>query len=476
VVFAGGTVVFAICGLWFSGIAFIGIIGLASAIAVLLMVTGALTLLPAVLGALGTNIDRYRLPRVRPDKGTHRWERWGRHVDGHAWPYAIAATLFLLFLAIPVLSLRFGIMADSTLPHSNSARRAYDVTAKEFGPGWYSPFAVVAAVPAPKEPTQSAQSTKTAKGWTELRREPGGRLAVSPDDRPAPNPQAKLLGEELQRRFRGTHDVAAVVNPVVAGDSVIVTVVPGSAPQAAATADLVRNLRQNVIPPVLKGYPGSRAYVGGESPAIIDMAEIVKQRMPYVVAVVVGVALILLVIAFRSVLVPLKAALMNLLSIGASYGVVTAVFQWGWGIRLLGLDQPMPIVSFVPLFMFALVFGLSMDYEVFLLSRVREEYLRTGDPHGSVVTGIGSTARLITSAALIMICVFLSFLGQPDSMVKMMGIGLASAVAVDATVVRLMLVPALMSLLGHANWWFPGRPNRPRQPETTEERTLEPVR
>jgi RND superfamily putative drug exporter len=476
VVFAGGTVVFAICGLWFSGIAFIGIIGLASAIAVALMVAGALTLLPAVLGALGTSIDRYRLPRVRPDRATDRWERWGRHVDGHAWPYAIAATLFLLFLAIPVLTLRFGIMADSTLPHSNSARRAYDVTAKEFGPGWYSPFAVVAAVPTPKEPTRSAQSTKTAKGWTELRREPGGRLAVSPDDRPAPNPQAKLMGEELQRRFRGVHDVAAVVNPVVAGDSVIVTVVPASAPQAAATADLVRNLRQNVIPPVVKAYPGSRAYVGGESPAIIDMAEIVKQRMPYVVAVVVGVALILLVIAFRSVLVPLKAAVMNLLSIGAAYGVVTAVFQWGWGIRLLGLDQPMPIVSFVPLFMFALIFGLSMDYEVFLLSRVREEYLRTGDPHESVVTGIGSTARLITSAALIMICVFLSFLGQPDSMVKMMGIGLASAVAVDATVVRLMLVPALMSLLGHANWWFPGRGKRPRQPQVAEERTLEPVR
>ena len=475
VVFAGGTVVFAICGLWFSGIAFIGIIGLASAIAVALMVTGALTLLPAVLGALGTNIDRYRLPRVRPDKATGRWERWGRHVDGHAWPYAIAATLLLLFLAIPVLTLRFGIMADSTLPHSNSARRAYDVTAKEFGPGWYSPFAVVAAVPAPKEPTRSAQSTKTAKGWTELRREPGGRLAVSPDDRPAPNPQAELLGEELQRRFRGVHDVAAVLNPVVAGDSVIVTVVPASAPQAAATADLVRNLRRDVIPPVVKAYPGSRAYVGGASPAIIDMAEIVKRRMPYVVAVVVGVALILLVIAFRSVLVPLKAALMNLLSIGAAYGVVTAVFQWGWGIRLLGLDQPMPIVSFVPLFMFALIFGLSMDYEVFLLSRVREEYLRTGDPHESVVTGIGSTARLITSAALIMICVFLSFLGQPDSMVKMMGIGLASAVAVDATVVRLVLVPALMSLLGHANWWFPGRGKTPGRPEVTRERTLEPV-
>ena len=465
VVFAGGTVVFAICGLWFSGIAFIGIIGLATAIAVALMVTGSLTLLPAILGTLGTRIDRYKLPRVRPDKANARWERWGRHVDRHAWPYAVAATLFLLFLAIPFASLRFGIVSDATLPHSNSARRAYDVTAKNFGPGWYSPFAIVAAVPTPATPTQVAESTKAAKGWTQLRTGPGGRLAPSPNDQPAPNPEAKRLGDELAGRFRGFPGVAAVEGPVVAGDSAIVTVVPASAPQSAATADLVRGLRTTAIPPIVAHHPGARAYVGGETPAIIDMATIVKQRMPYVVAVVVGVALLLLVIAFRSVVVPVKAALMNLLSIGASYGVVVAVFQWGWGIRLIGLDQPMPIVAFVPLFMFALVFGLSMDYEVFLLSRIREEYLRTGDPHGSVVTGIGSTARLITSAALIMICVFLSFLGQPDSMVKMMGIGMASAVAVDATVVRLMLVPALMSLLGHANWWFPGghRP-APRPP------------
>jgi RND superfamily putative drug exporter len=475
VVFAGGTVVFAICGLWFSGIAFIGIIGLASAIAVALMVTAALTLLPAVLGTLGTEIDRYKLPRVRPDKATARWTRWGRHVDRHAWPYAIVAALFLLFLAVPVLSLRFGIISDATLPRDSSARQAYDVTAKNFGPGWYSPFAVVASVPTPANPPQAGESTKAAKGWTRLRTEPGGRLAPSPDTRPAPDPRVRRLGEDLARRFHGFPGVAAVEGPIVAGDSAIVTVVPTSAPQAAATADLVHNLRATAIPPVVRHYPGARAYVGGETPAIIDMATIVKQRMPYVMAVVVGVALILLVVAFRSVLVPLKAALMNMLSIGASYGVVVAVFQWGWGIRLLGLDQPMPIVSFVPLFMFALVFGLSMDYEVFLLSRIREEYLRTGDPHESVVTGIGSTARLITSAALIMICVFLSFLGQPDSMVKMMGIGLASAVAVDATVVRLVLVPALMSLLGHANWWFPGRRPPRRAPVARDSREYESV-
>ncbi|GAB3987891.1 hypothetical protein GCM10029978_108470 [Actinoallomurus acanthiterrae] len=475
VVFAGGTVLFAICGLWFSGITFVGIIGLATATAVAFMVTAALTLLPAVLGALGTNIDRYQLPRIRPDRSTHRWERWGRHVDRHAWPYAIVATLVLLFLALPVLSLRFGIMSDSTLPHSASARRAYDVTAKEFGPGWYSPFVVVATVPSPELPPQAEENTKTAKGWTALRQEPGGRLAVSPNDKPTPNPEARRLGDDLRRDFQKVPGVASVEAPVVIGDSVTIKVAPTTPPQAAATADLVRRLRASVIPPAVARHPGARAYLGGESPAIIDMATIVKQRMPYVMIVVVAVALVLLVIAFRSIIVPIKAAVMNMLSIGAAYGVVVAVFQWGWGIDLIGLDQPTPIVSFVPLFMFALLFGLSMDYEVFLLSRIREEYLRTGDPHGSVVTGIASTARLITSAALIMICVFLSFLPQPDSMVKMMGLGLAAAVAVDATVVRLVLVPALMSLLGHANWWFPGR-RRPTPPRARpEERALEHV-
>ncbi len=476
VVFAGGTVVFAICGLWISGIAFIGIIGLATASAVALMVAAALTLLPAVLAVLGTSIDRYRIPRIRPEASTRKWERWGRHVDRHAWPYAIAASLVLLFIAIPTLSLRFGIMADGTLPHSNSARRAYDVTAKEFGPGWYSPFVVVARVPASQWPIQSTESTKEAKGRMALRREPGGRVAVSPDDRPASNPQALRLGEDLRRRFRGVLGIATVEAPIVVGDTAIVKIVPTTAPQAAATADLVQHLRRSVIPPAVASSPGSVAYLGGESPAIIDMATIVRQRMPYVVIAVVGVAVILLIVAFRSIAVPLKAALMNLLSIGAAYGVVVAVFQWGWGIGLLGLDGPMPIVSFVPLFMFALVFGLSMDYEVFLLSRIREEYLKTNDPHGSVITGIGSTARLITSAALIMIFVFLSFLPQPDTTVKMMGVGLAAAVAMDATIVRLVLVPALMSLLGHANWWFPGRGHRPPDGVPSEEsRTLESV-
>lgn len=211
------------------------------------------------------------------------------------------------------------------------------------------------------------------------------------------------------------------------------------------------------IQEVRAAHPGVDIYLGGENPAIIDLAETVGDRMLTVVVAVVSVALLLLIIAFRSIIVPLKAALMNLLSIGASFGVVTAVFQWGWGVHLLGVDQAIPIMSFVPLFMFALIFGLSMDYEVFLLSRIKEEYDRTGDPHGSVAIGIGATARLISCAALIMIFVFASFVPQPDPTIKMMALGLAVAVAVDATIVRLVLVPALMSLLGHANWWWPGR-------------------
>ncbi|MFC6933593.1 MMPL family transporter [Actinomadura yumaensis] len=503
VVFAGGTVVFAICGLFLSGIDFIGRIGAASALAVALMVLAALTLLPAILGALGTRIDRYRLPRVRPDRSSDRWTAWGRHVDRHAWPYAIVATLVLLALAIPTLSLRFGVMSDSTASPKMASRQAYDVVAKEFGAGHYSPFVVVAKVPGPerrvKQETKKSKKGKKPKekdgadrglpvikgadGLSGLsgpqpgavkpsaepdakrEAEPGiPRIKGMPDMTKKPDKRATLLAQRLKQRIGEVPGVAFVAEPVVTGTTATLQVVPAGAPHAEETTELVHRLRDNDIPAVRATQPGAQVYLGGENPAIIDLADTVGDRMPTVVVAVVGVALVLLIAAFRSVVVPLKAALMNLLSIGASFGVVTAVFQWGWGITLLGVDQAIPIMSFVPLFMFALIFGLSMDYEVFLLSRIKEEYERTGDPHESVVIGIGATARLITSAALIMIFVFASFVPQPDPTVKMMALGLAVAVAVDATIVRLVLVPALMSLLGHANWWWPGR-GRPRPPE-----------
>ncbi|TDC86719.1 MMPL family transporter [Actinomadura sp. 7K507] len=487
VVFAGGTVVFAICGLFLSGIGFVGRIGIVTALAVAVMVLAALTLLPAILGALGTRIDRYRLPRVRPERSSRRWMRWGRHVDRHAWPYAIVATLVLLALAVPTLSLRFGVMADSMAAPDMENRQAYDVVAEEFGAGHYSPFVVVAKVPGgekpekrekPEEPVPTVdgmqglggltgpaapQATPTQTERTEQTEQSRPKGAPDPDKKP--DKDAVLLAQELRRAISEVPGVVFVGEPVVAGTTAIVQVTPRDAPHDETTTDLVHRLRSVEIPQVRDAHPGADVYLGGENPAIIDLAETVGDRMLVVVVAVVGVALLLLVIAFRSIVVPIKAALMNLLSIGASFGIVTAVFQWGWGVELFGVDQAIPIMSFVPLFMFALVFGLSMDYEVFLLSRIKEEYDRTGDPHESVVTGIGATARLITSAALIMIFVFASFVPQPDPTVKMMALGLAVAVALDATIVRLVLVPALMSLLGHANWWWPGR-GRPAVPSS----------
>jgi RND superfamily putative drug exporter len=478
VVFAGGTVVFAICGLFLSGIAFIGRIGIAAALAVAIMVVAALTLLPAVLGTLGPRIDRYTLPRVRPDRSSERWIAWGRHVDRHAWPYAIVATLVLLALSVPTLSLRFGVMADSMSSPRMEARQAYDIVAKEFGAGHYSPFVVVATVPGEEKRAKPKRVVPTIggrEGLSGLTGPPAAGPAPSPaparpkgapDPSKKPDKRAVLVGQELQRRISEVPGVEFADEPVVTGTTAILQVVPRDAPHAESTTDLVHRLRNVEISAVRDAHPGTRIYLGGENPAIIDLASTVGDRMPTVVVAVVAVALLLLVIAFRSIVVPLKAALMNLLSIGASFGVVTAVFQWGWGVELLGVDQAIPIMSFIPLFMFALIFGLSMDYEVFLLSRIKEEYDRTGDPHESVVTGIGVTARLITSAALIMIFVFASFVPQPDPMVKMMALGLAVAVAMDATIVRLVLVPALMSLLGHANWWWPGR-GRPTPPPPT---------
>jgi RND superfamily putative drug exporter len=477
VVFAGGTVVFAICGLFLSGIAFVGRIGITTALAVAIMVVAALTLLPAILGSLGERIDRYKLPRARPDRSSQRWTAWGRHVDRNAWPYAIVATLVLLALSVPTLSLRFGVMADSMASPEMETRQAFDIVAEEFGAGHYSPFVVVAKVPDEQEREKPERAVPTVDGMQGLAgltgpaapqatpSPPAGeaRPKGAPDPDKKPDERAVLLGQELQRVLSEAPGVVLAGEPVATGTTAIVRVTPRDAPHAETTTDLVHRLRNVELAQVRADNPGAEIYLGGENPAIIDIAETVGDRMLTVVVAVVSVALLLLVIAFRSIIVPLKAALMNLLSIGASFGVVTAVFQWGWGIGLLGVDQAIPIMSFVPLFMFALVFGLSMDYEVFLLSRIKEEYDRTGDPHESVTIGIGATARLISCAALIMIFVFASFVPQPDPTIKMMALGLAVAVAVDATIVRLVLVPALMSLLGHANWWWPGR-GRPTPP------------
>jgi RND superfamily putative drug exporter len=415
VLFAGGTVVIAILGLTVAGIPFLTAGGIAIALIVLVMVMASLTLVPAFLGLAGARIGRRRSAPAAA-LGT-RWERWGRHVARHAVIYATGGALVLLALAGPVLALRLGSPDEGNLPTSRTERRAYDLVARGFGPGANGPLVV-------------AVDTAGRRGVLDR-----VRAAVAAD--------------------RG---VASVARSDADGRVVTLVAYPATAPQDAATVATVRRLRDDVLPAALRGTP-AHAHVGGQTALWADIGERLDQRLPAVLVAVVALAFLLLTVVFRSVVVPLKAAVLNLLSVGAAYGVLVAVFQWGWGAGLIGVESTVPIVPFIPLFLFAILFGLSMDYEVFLLSRIREHYVVTGDNHASIVRGVAGTARVITSAALIMISVFGAFVLDADPTIKMFGLGLATAILLDATVVRLMLVPATMSLLGERNWWMP-RPLR----------------
>jgi RND superfamily putative drug exporter len=423
VVFSGVIVSFALLGLWISGIAFVGMMATAAAIVVLVAVVAAVTLLPAFLGFAGNAIDKLSVHRKRktadelePTK-TPMWTRWGHEVERHPWRYFVGAVTILLVLAIPLFSMKLGFPDDGTAPKTETRRLAYDLLSDGFGPGFNGPLL----------------------------------LAVELNDPAA-------LGEldQLTTALESTPGVAAVTppQPNEAGDAAIIQVIPTTSPQDQATTDLVKVLRDDTIPAATPD--GAIVHVGGGTATFIDLSERILNALPWFIFAVVLLSFLLLMVVFRSILVPLKAAVLNLLSICAAYGVVVVIFQWGWGRSLLGIDQLIPIVSFVPMMMFAVLFGLSMDYEIFLLSRIREEYLKTGKNVESVVSGISTTARVITSAALIMIAVFLSFVIQPDPVGKMFGIGLAVAVFIDATVVRIVLVPATMVLLGDKNWWLPG--------------------
>jgi len=413
VVFAGGIVVVSVLGLTVAGVPFMTGGGVALAIVVAVMVGVSITLLPAFLGVSGHAIDRFGLRRHRG--AATGWMRWIQHVSRHPWVYAIGVTTVLVTLAVPVLALRPGIPDDGALPTSRTERLAYDLVAQGFGPGQNGPLVV--AVDLAGDPTAVA-TLSDALGAD------GGVASVGSPD----------------------------VDPVRGIASLVV--IPTTGPQEEATAATVDRLRTEVIPRALAGSP-AHAYVGGQMVNFADVGVRVNDRLPLFISAVLALSFLLLMLVFRSVLVPLKAVLLNLLSIGASYGVMVAVFQWGWGGSLIGLTSTVPIVSFIPMFMFAILFGLSMDYEVFLLSRVREEYAATGDNAASVVLGIASTARVITSAALIMIAVFLAFVTGGDAATKMFGLGLATAIFIDATLVRMVLVPATMTLLGDANWWLP---------------------
>jgi RND superfamily putative drug exporter len=428
VVIAGGTVVIAICGLAVAGIPIVTMMGVGAAIVVAVMVVASLTLLPALMGFAGHNIDRFGIPgmgrvsesRTRTDAGEyHGWARWAHHVSNHPVRYLLLGLAAILLLAAPLLDLRLGQTDASQNPTSSTLRRSYDLLAEGFGPGFNGPL-IVAVDLRDSELSPDVVVARIVDGVTT---DPGvaqvSRAVVGPDGRAA-----------------------------------VIQIEPRSAPQDAATTELVTRLRTRVLPSLTDGT-AAVATVGGQTALFIDLGGRVADRLPLFIGCVVGLSFFLLMLVFRSILVPLKAAIMNLLSIGAAYGVIVAVFEWGWGASLFGVHQSLPIVSFIPMFMFAILFGLSMDYEVFILSRIREEYNHTGDNTESVIVGITSTARVITSAALIMISVFISFVFGGEPTIKMMGLGLSTAVFVDATIVRMVLVPSSMRLLGDANWWLP---------------------
>ncbi len=422
VVFAGATVCVSLLGMVLMGVSMVVGMAVSAALVVSCTVVAALTLLPALLGFLGPSIDRFAVGRAHDAEELAtdgRWYRWSRNVQAHPWPAMVVALVVLLGLSAPVLGMELGGPHFGGGPETQSSRRAYDLVSDGFGEGFNGPLLLVAELPG------------------------------------APDGTGDVL-DRLVGALQAADGVQLVAPPIPnqAGDTAVLVVIPESAPHSTATQDLVERLRDDVVPAAVGGSDVVVS-VSGVTALFADMADLFSRRLPVFIGAVLVVSFLLLMAVFRSLLVPLKAAVMNLLSIGAAYGVVVAVFQWGWGASLIGVDRPAPIMAFVPMMLFAILFGLSMDYEVFLLSRIREEYDRSGDNATAVADGLAGTARVITAAAAIMVIIFGSFVLGDDPFVKMFGLGLAVAVFVDATIVRMVLVPATMELLGDANWWLP---------------------
>jgi len=436
-VFAGGTLIAAVCGLALTGLSFLAWLGFAAAIVVALAVISSLTLVPALLSLVGRRI----LPRKthKLDHGNHDaldrsgWARIANAVTGRPWTSAIVSTVFLLLLALPTTTMSLGMSDAGDMPKNTTARQAYDMINQGFGPGTNGPLVVVAQLFAPAQaPDKIPPGTK--------------------DPRTA-DPRLVTLRQDLAN----TPGVVSTNPPVVSPDGGVafIQVTPEWAPSDPQTADLVALLRSKTLPAATTGT-GMAAHVGGITAATSDLYELIAERTPWFILGVVALAFTLLMLAYRSLLIPFKAALMNLVSITAAYGVVTAVFEKGWGAHWIGLEGPIPIDSYVPMMMFAVLFGLSMDYEVFLLTSFREHWAQSGDMVASVRRGLADTGRLVTSAAFIMVVVFASFILSDTPLVKLFGVGLATAVIVDATVVRCVLVPAIMVLAAKGTWWLPG--------------------
>jgi putative drug exporter of the RND superfamily len=467
VFFAGITVVISVLGMWVMGLKFIQGLAVGASATVLAVLAASLTLLPALLGFAGhrINVTRWRgivaaaglalvflgggikqpalamlglvtiaaglllsilVPRLRgevphrPEKPLREtiWYRWSRVVQHRPWVMAILGMVILLVLSAPVLSMRLGFSDDGNFPERTETRQAYDLIAQGFGPGYSSPFFVVAELSSPADLATMDALAKTIAAHPNV-------AFSSPPIPNGPDPKAAII-----------------------------QIISKSSPQEAATDDLVKELRNEIVPAAIEG---SRLtpFVAGASAANLDFSAFLGRRTPVFFGAVLGLSFLLLMMVFRSLLVPLKAVVMNLLSIGAAYGVVVAIFQWGWLKELVGIGKGGPIEPFLPMMLFAIVFGLSMDYEVFLLSRMKEEFDRTGDNATAVADGLAMTARVITAAAAIMVVVFGAFLLEDQRVIKMFGTGLAVAVLIDATIVRMLLVPATMELLGARNWWIP---------------------
>jgi RND superfamily putative drug exporter len=421
VLFAGVTVIVAILGLKVAGIPMMTMMGYGSAIMVAVVMLAAITLLPAMLGVVKHRVNSARVPFIRP-KATYDPDGssagWAARVVARPIRYGGAAALALGILAIPVFSMHLGFADAGNDAPTSTTRKAYDLMADGYGPGTNGPFQVVVDADGGKLPATTLE-----------------RVTATLVDQPG---------------------VASVDTPVTnqAGDLAIITVTPTTSPQDARTSDLLQHLRADTIPAAVAGSD-VRVSVTGSTALTVDVSSRLQQRMAWFLGAVIGLSFLVLMVVFRSVLVPLKAAALNVLGVAAAYGVVVAVFQWGWGASLIGVHETVPIMPLAPMLMFAILFGLSMDYEVFLMSRVREQYRKHLDPSRAVIEGVGSTARVITSAALIMISVFASFILDIDVTTKMFGIGLSVAVFLDVTLVRMILVPAAMSLLGHRAWWLP---------------------
>jgi RND superfamily putative drug exporter len=416
VVAAGLIVMVAIAGLLVIGIPFIGKLGLASAIAVGAVVVSALTILPIFIGALGRWIKPKKPEHVEPSR---RFERWGETVTTRPWLSIAAGVTILLIFAFPVLNMRLGQPDDGNQPEERTQRVAYDLQSEAFGPGSNGPFLLAVDIP-----SGAAENEQ--------------QLAA------------------LQQAVGDTPGVVSVAPPQISDDGEMATIfaVPETAPQDERTSDLLERLREDVIPQATEGTP-LRVFVGGNTAGFEDFSDKVSSRLPLFIGVVIGLSVLLLIAAFRSLWIPLVSAVFNLLSIAASYGVVTAVFQEGIGASLIGADSGVPVVSFIPVMMFAILFGLSMDYNVFLLSRVHEAYNEGDGPRESVVHGMARIGKVILFAALIMSAVFLAFVTTNDIISKMFGVGLGLAILIDVLIVRLIIAPAVVTLLGDKAWWLP---------------------